>query len=182
MRTLALLAAPLPAVVVLLAVGGCGGERDVVSSCTDLPGRSVALQDSPHIAYTQADHEPFNSVPPTSGPHVPFTVATSLYDEAIPDEIQTHALEHGHVLVQYGPHVGDGDEKRLEDVARRYPRDVIVAPYSELGSGIALTAWGRIERLQRFDGARIEAFVEALSGRYNHGWSRGAEACAARPA
>jgi hypothetical protein len=35
-----------------------------------------------------------------------------------------------------------------------------------------LTAWGRIARLAEFDEDQIIAFVEALRGRYNHGWTR----------
>jgi hypothetical protein len=39
------------------------------------------------------------AIPPTSGPHVAQTVAPGVYRE----EIQVHALEHGHVVVQYAP-------------------------------------------------------------------------------
>ena len=39
-------------------------------------------------------------------------------------------------------------------------------------SGIALTAWGRIDMLRRADRAAIVAFIVDLRGRYDHGWSR----------
>jgi hypothetical protein len=98
-----------------------------------------------------------------------------VYREPIDHELQVHALEHGHVLVQYAPRTPGIAE--LERVARRHPRDVVVAPYARLRSGIALTAWGRIERLERLDRERIERFVAALSGRYDHGWQDGAGTC-----
>jgi hypothetical protein len=130
-----------------------------------------------HVPYVGANHEPYVTTPPTSGPHVPWTVAPGLYDEEIAPELQVHALEHGHVLVQYGDDVPPEDVDRLEGLARRYLRAVIVAPNSELHNWIALTAWGRIERIHSADRDRIDAFVEALFGRYVHGWRGGATPC-----
>jgi hypothetical protein len=56
-------------------------------------------------------------------------------------------------------------------VARRYPSDVLLAPHPGV-TGIALTAWGRIDQLASFDEDRIVTFVEALRGRFDHGWTR----------
>jgi hypothetical protein len=49
---------------------------------------------------------------------------------------------------------------------------VIVAPYGRLEGGVALTAWGRLERFPHPDRRRIETFIDRLSGRYVHGWRR----------
>lgn len=153
-----------------LASAACASSRPH-PSCSRLPGAAVPVVPSiRHIPYPQASHVPYDSVPPTSGPHVPFTVAPGVYREQIADEIQVHALEHGHVLVQYAPNTASSVVDTLEDVARRFPRDVVLAPYDRLRSGIALTAWGRIERLSHPDTGRIDAFVTALAGRYAHGW------------
>ena len=57
------------------------------------------------------------------------------------------------------------------------PRDVLVAPYPKLPSGLVLTAWGRIERLSQPDSKRIRTFVTAFRGRYVHGWRGGAKPC-----
>jgi hypothetical protein len=67
----------------------------------------------------------------------------------------------------------------LTRVAKRYGDDVILAPYPPLAAGIALTAWGRIDQLDRYDEPRIAEFVEQLAGRYNHGWTTG-EDCPVR--
>jgi len=174
--------AALTAVAGLVALAAVGPYRfvfgSVVGSPADrrdsecLPGRAVEILDSPHISPAQAPSVRYNSRPPTSGPHYPFTVATGVYTSPLPDGLTVHALEHGHVAIQYAPGTARDDVNALTRIARRYGADVVLAPYPGLESGIALTAWGRIEMLDHPDQARISTFVEALRGRYNHGWAR----------
>ena len=148
-------------------------------------GTDVAILPTPHIHLGER-HAPYDSVPPTSGPHHPDTVGTGVYREELREEIQVHVLEHGHVLVQYAPQLGAAEVRELERLGRRYPRDVVVAPYRRLaslarrGRPIALTAWARIDRLASADERRISAFVRAYGGRYDHGEWRGADRPASR--
>jgi hypothetical protein len=111
-------------------------------------------------------------VPPTSGPHYPFTVATGVYAEPLAEGLTVHAMEHGHVVVQYAADTPPGVVAQLAGVARRYGKDVVLAPYPKLSRGIALTAWGRIDVLDRYDERRVTTFVERLRGRYEHRWTR----------
>lgn len=167
-------AAALAAIAFLAAA--CSSRRAL--PCNALPGRAVPiLRDKSHIPSVDSKHVPYDSIPPTSGPHVPFVVAPGVYRSPIADEIQLHDLEHGHVLVQYARSLPKDEVKALESIARRYPRDVVVAPYPKLRSGVALTAWGRIERLPSDDTTKIRTFVKALAGRYVHGWRGGARVC-----
>jgi hypothetical protein len=99
-----------------------------------------------------------------------------VYREDIAEEIQVHALEHGHVLVLYAPGTPVDQIRMLESIARRHPRDVVLAPYRKLDQGIALTAWGRLARLDRPDTGLIEHFVRTFARRYNHGWKATASA------
>lgn len=69
----------------------------------------------------------------------------------------------------------DREVADLTSLATQYGADVVLAPYPPLERGIALTAWGRIEHLDQFDQGRITAFVEALRGRYNPGWTSEAD-------
>jgi hypothetical protein len=126
--------------------------------------------DSPHIPQTEATSVAYDSLPPTSGPHFAFPVAPGIYDTPVPDGHTIHALEHGHVAIQYAPSLPGRDVTALTRIAKRYGADVILAPYPDLERGVALTAWGRLDRLDRYDEDRIVAFVEALRGRYRHGW------------
>lgn len=135
-----------------------------------LPGAAVPIQQSVHIPYVGAQHSAYSSVPATSGAHLPWTLEPGIYAEPIADELGVHALEHGHVLVQYDPAIEPATRARLEALGRLYPRDVFIAPYPGLPDPVAATAWGRILRLNHFDPASVIAFIEAFRGRYQHGW------------
>jgi Protein of unknown function (DUF3105) len=162
-----------------LAFLGCGTERTV--ACSELPGTGVpVLADNHHIPYVDAAHTAYNSVPPTSGPHVPWVAAPGVYREPIPDEIQVHDLEHGHVLIQYARTTSRSDVDELESIARRHLHDVLVSPRDGLRAGIALTAWGRVEYLRAPDRRHIERFILDFAGRYDHGWRGDATSCSGR--
>jgi hypothetical protein len=137
-----------------------------------LPGVEVPMMSSPHIPFLGAPHPPYNSIPPTSGPHVPWVIMTGIYTQPVPDELGVHALEHGHINIQYAPATAAAQVAVLRQIALQFPRDVVLAPYPKLRSGIALTAWGRIDILRSADRAAIATFITDLRGRYDHGWSR----------
>lgn len=175
----------LAAVVLLLGMVGANLvpgvhlpiARDRILPCGALPGRSVPSQGKQHLAYLGEPHVPYNTQPPTSGPHLPWIIATGVYREPIPDELQVHLLEHGNVLVQYPPDAPEALRRQVEDVARKHPNHVVVAPDTRLRGGVALTAWQRIQLLAGYDRSAVERFVSALAGRYDHGWVAGAGDC-----
>jgi hypothetical protein len=168
--------------VVMLLLGLLPGRELLVSApeglpCADLPGRAVPSLGARHLAYLGEPHEPYNSRPPTSGPHMPWIISAGVYDEPVANEYQVHLLEHGHVLLQYP--AGDPAKVRraLEDLARERPDEIVVAPNPDVRTGIALTAWERIDLLPGYDERRIRRFTDTLIGRYDHGWSPGAASC-----
>jgi hypothetical protein len=139
------------------------------ASC--LPGEPVDIMDSPHISPAEADAVVYHSMPPTSGPHFTYTIATGVYETSVPDGLAVRDLEQGHIVIRYDPATAGTDVADLRRLAKRYGADVVLSPYPSLGTRIALTAWGRIDRLDRYDEKRIGAFVERLRGRYQHGWT-----------
>jgi hypothetical protein len=173
--TLAVLVALLTALALgpyrTLLIGSVAGSRAEDRPAPCLPGQSVPIMDSSHITQAEAASVRYNSDPPTSGPHFAFVAAPGRYGSPVPDGLTVHALEHGHVAIQYEAQAPAPTVAALADIARRYPADVLLAPRPGL-TGIALTAWGRIDRLSAVDGGRVVAFVEALRGRYDHGWVR----------
>jgi len=56
---------------------------------------------------------------------------------------------------------------KKEGKRSRY-RHLIVGPYKGIGAKIALTAWGRIDKFDDYDEARIERFIEAYIGVDHH--------------
>jgi hypothetical protein len=45
---------------------------------------------------------------------------------------------------------------------------LILAPYPQLDSRIALTAWTRLDKFNEFDESRIDRFIEAYIGVDHH--------------
>ncbi len=152
--------------------GAAVGSTAVSRPAPCLPGQAVPILASPHVSAEAIRHAKYNSDPPTSGPHFGFTIAPGVYREQVSTGLTVHALEHGHIVIRYARATTRADVERLEAIARRYPRDVVLAPYDRMDRGIALTAWGRIDRLSRFDEPRIARFITELRGRYAHGWTR----------
>ncbi|MDP3724235.1 MAG: DUF3105 domain-containing protein [bacterium] len=67
---------------------------------TPLPGQKVPEMGREHIAIGTS-HTPYNSNPPTSGPHYADTANWGIHETTIPEEYQIHNLEHGGVVVHY---------------------------------------------------------------------------------
>lgn len=148
------------------------------------PGVSVPLLGNLHIPSIGAPHAPYNSVPPTSGPHTHNVAQWGVYRQQLPDELQVHNLEDGGVLVQYDCSECKELVQKLETLARGYYKKakaeeketskrsryshLIVAPYKSIGNKIALTAWGKIDKFDEFDEDRIRRFIEAYIGVDHH--------------
>jgi hypothetical protein len=154
-------------------------------STIDQPGRAVPLMGNRHLVSPGTPHEPYNSNPPTSGPHVRWVAPWGVHKVPIPLEVQVHNLEDGGVVVQYNcPSACPDLTAKLEALTHRpellaMPRArvnpqgppairLVVAPYPSMKPAIALTAWGRIETLNRYDDATILRFIKAYIGIDHH--------------
>ena len=136
-------------------------------STAELPGRAVPTQGNVHLVSPSDPHLPYNSVPPTSGPHLPYIAPWGIHTTPIAKELQVHNLEDGGVMVQYSCDCPELVAK-LRGVVERYRDHGILAPYPGLPQKIALTAWGRIDSFDEFDEARIVRFITAYSGVDHH--------------
>jgi len=153
----------LAVVVVAAAVIGYFAYR----ATADLPGVKMPDQGNLHLRTAVDSHEPYNSDPPTSGPHLPYIAPWGVHTRPIQRELQVHNLEDGGVLVQYNCECPDLVAK-LREVVGPYDRQVILAPLPDMKSTIALTAWTRVETLSAFDARRIRRFIEAYRGIDHH--------------
>jgi hypothetical protein len=131
-------------------------------------GEAVPIQGQQHIALDQS-HPPYNSDPPTSGWHYAEPAEAGFYESSLPDEQLVHNLEHGHVIISYDcARVADCEDVKTElrGLVGRFQRWKIVAVAREnADAAIALTAWGRIDKLDSYDEDRVDAFVKRWRNR-----------------
>lgn len=138
-------------------------------SAANLPGTPVPDLGNAHIQTLSEPHLPYNSDPPTSGPHLSYIAPWGIHTSPIPKELQVHNLEDGGVLVQYNCPQGCAElVEKLKGIVSRYNRQVILAPYPGMDKRIALTAWGRIDKFDEFDEKRIVRFVATYKGIDHH--------------
>jgi len=172
------------ALCVIIVFSACAAA----SAAPDQPGRAVPLLGNRHLVSPGTPHEPYNSDPPTSGPHVQWVAPWGVHKVPIPLEVQVHNLEDGGVVIQYKCAATPCPDliARLEALTKRpdllaLPKALVspigppairlvVAPYPMLKSStaIALTAWGRIQLLDDYDDAKILRFIKAYIGIDHH--------------
>lgn len=153
------------AAVVAAAVIGYLAYR----SAAALPGVAMPDQGNQHVQTAGEPHVPYNSKPPTSGPHLPYLAPWGVHTEPIQNELQVHNLEDGGVLVQYNCPGGCPElVEKLKAIVQKYDHQVILAPYPGMQQRIALTAWTRLDAFDEFDEARIQRFINAYRGIDHH--------------
>ncbi len=159
--------------LVVAALSACSGGSG--------PGERFPSLTSDHLP-EGITYDDYNSVPPTSGPHWDAPAPWGIYGVPIPNERQLHNLEHSGVMIQYNTEDLDLIRK-LRQFARsqsNFPCYLIVAPYPDMSSAIALTAWpgkpgtltsnstylpGVLETMEAYDEERLQAFVDAYRGK-----------------
>jgi hypothetical protein len=157
------LSASIAGVVVIAAVVGWFAYR----AAADLPGAKFPDLGNLHIQAASDPHVPYNSEPPTSGPHLPYVAPWGVHTRPIPNELQVHNLEDGGVMVQYNctcPELVD----KLRGIVTRYDKYVVLAPYPNMTTRIALTAWTRLDGFEELDEKRIVRFIDAYRGIDHH--------------
>lgn len=133
----------------------------------DGPGEKMEDQGRTHIKHGE-DHPDYNSVPGTSGWHYVQPAAPArwgIHESTLPDEVLIHNLEHGYVNIHYDCPDGCGDlvndlSEIVDDMTDRGGK-VLMSPYQDMGTTIALTAWTFIDKFDVFDKARIAEFISS---------------------
>ena len=125
------------------------------------PGQEIPAMGANHIA-VGAEHEPYNSNPPTSGPHYAQPANWGIYDEPLPDEKLVHNLEHGGIWISYRDKDNVELVKQLKDITDDYSVKVILTYRPQNDAPIAVAAWGRLLKLETFDRKQILDFLKAF--------------------
>lgn len=156
------------AAVALAAVFVVAGAGWLYARLRPLPGEFVPSLGNDHIATPETPHVPYNSEPPTSGPHLPDIASWGIWDRPIVKERQVHNLEDGGVVVNYRPNCADRVLEPLKQIVKRYTDHVLLAPYPGLDRCVALTAWTRIDKFDAVDEGRVVRFIDAYRGIDHH--------------
>ena len=151
------------ALLFILALFAPGLPISIGGGAPSGPGIKIQDQGRTHITPSD-DHAPYNSSPPTSGPHYAQPLAPArwgVYDEPLPEEVLIHNLEHGGIGIQYN--CPEGCQELVEQLRgmRDLASKIIMSPYPDMETTIALTAWTFIDAFDEFDEERIRAFISA---------------------
>ena len=134
------------------------------------PGEKFASLGNVHLLSLNSPHVPYNSDPPTSGPHMPSLAPWGSHFEPQPDEYVIHNMEDAGVVLWYDMGTPEENAERvaqLEEVSRGYNR-IIIVPRENLGSQYVLTAWQRLQRFHDIDEEGMRRFIDAYEGIDHH--------------
>lgn len=106
----------------------------------------------------------YNSNPPSSGPHWPEPAKNGIYDTPLPDEQLIHSMEHGYVWIAYSGDIGE-DKNRLATIVSDDDWKVLMTPRDKNDSKIALTAWGRVLKMDQLDENKVKDFIRTYRNR-----------------
>jgi hypothetical protein len=145
---------------------------------------------SPHVS-PEETHPAYNSKPATSGWHYDIPARWGIHDEVLPDETLVHNLEHGGIRIHYNCPDGCSElvaqlagfatktegywvDEYMDELAEagetaRLNRarnidgnyKVVLSPYPDMDTRIALTAWTYQDAFNEFDADRIIDFIVA---------------------
>jgi hypothetical protein len=129
-------------------------------------GTQQTLQSAEHIPVGQRGS--YNTTPPTSGQHWSSTAPAApapwgIKDANLPNEVTTHNLEHGGIVIAYN-NLSSAEVDQLKSIVRALLngsyRKIILEPYPTLGDAkVALTSWGWLLKLQKVDQIQIVQFT-----------------------
>ena len=150
------------AIIVVLALSNRNKEASAAVQVIEDLGNS-------HLSSEPANYI-WNSRPPTSGPHSDNIAPWGIHEQTIPEWNQVHNLEDGGVILHYNCPEGCPDlVEDLEDIVGAVGRDrLLLHPYTNMDSRIAVTAWTRLLELDEFDRDEIVGFIETYRGIDHH--------------
>jgi hypothetical protein len=186
------------ALIVVLAGRGGGSSadvdpQDVTKVAAAMRAAGCTFRSTPAEASNQHMSDPdqkvaYKTFPPSSGVHNPGTAIWGNYRlQADPRQL-VHNLEHGGVIIWYGPNISARDRGELDAFYDDDPDGIVITPLEDsyprvtypkhepLGSKIALTAWTTkagqtdtgtvyIATCPRFDAAAFAAYRDAFRGK-----------------
>jgi hypothetical protein len=115
-------------------------------------------------------HKPYNSIPPTSGPHYPQPIGPidpGFYSIAQTPEKVVHNLEHGNIVIWYNPDAPEDVKADIRDAVNEVPNYTVATPYDNMkpGYNLALTAWGQLQFCKQVSKDVVDKFRTNYQGK-----------------
>jgi Protein of unknown function (DUF3105) len=122
-----------------------------------------------------AEHEAYNSSPPTSGPHYQLPADGGFYPSPLPPEQLVHNLEHGQIVVWYRPDASEATVEGLQalvESANQRARDsgtldpLVASPYDGIEGDFdyVVSAWTHSQSCLAYSRQAIDAFRREFQG------------------
>jgi hypothetical protein len=139
------------------------GVAEGQAGCGDV--EEFEEQKAEHIGIDE-EHAPYNSSPPTSGPHYEIPAETTFFTDQIPEEQVVHNLEHGAIVIWYSP---DAPEETLDDIEAlvdQEPTATVALPYTDLESPytFALSGWTVLQKCEKVSQDVVDEFRSDYQG------------------
>ena len=130
---------------------------------------SATPQKADHIE-VGAEHAPYNTNPPTSGPHYAAPVApidTGFYTNDIEPEKVVHNLEHGMIVIWYDPDAPQETIDNVEKAVQEVPDATVAVPWTDMegSSHVVLTAWAKLQRCSDVSKDVVDDFRTKYQGK-----------------
>jgi len=130
-------------------------------------GDAVPIMASTSHIEPDSDPGPYNSDPPTSGPHYADEAQAGFFDSniyAYPAAYLVHNLEHGYVIFWYNCNLLEETGcSELKSQIRSLMDELggikmIAYPWESIDVPLVMTSWGRLQRFETFDAEQAKAF------------------------
>jgi hypothetical protein len=156
----------LAAVVVflVLVIRDPGPDVAAAMQAAGCTYRTFPSEGRTHVAKLDAKVD-YKTFPPTSGAHYGIPAIWDIYDRPVNQIQSVHNLEHSGIVIQYGDEIPQVQIDRIAQFYRDDPNGMLVAPLPGLNDQIALTAWTRMSKCDRFDEEAFSTFRNAYRGR-----------------
>jgi len=153
--------------LVLVGLVAMWGWTEWSSASRRIPGvQSFESEGQEHVA--DGTLIAYKTDPPTSGAHYNTPTAPGFYTEPQPAGAVVHGLEHGHIVIYYDPSNTAAEVvETLKGYAETYRGtwDGVVVLPREQPEEVVLTAWRQMLRMETWDQALAERFIDAFRGR-----------------
>jgi hypothetical protein len=151
-------------VVAFLFASGCGAKSKTPDpgigafgpAPEGVPGTIVVpVSSANHVS----GHVDYPTSPPAGGNHNAVWQTCGFYTVSVTNEYAVHSLEHGAVWITYNAAVDQTIKNTLAAKAK-VGGYVLVSLYPDNPTPIVVTAWARQLRLERYDDALVNKFID----------------------